>query len=182
MVPFYDPSDSELKVYRTAEHYMMHHKALLFGDIATGAEILKAGHPREVKALGRVVQGFTEALWTANREIIVRRASWCKFTCPVEDGNAGLDAGMRVWKLGKCSDAKEVECDSFRTVLLNTGTRELIEASPYDRIWGIGYTEADAEQNRKAWGLNLLGKALMAVREEFRDDEVAVEKTGPRGT
>lgn len=169
-VPFYDPSEPVLKVYKTAEHYMMHHKAILFGDVATGAEILEAGHPPRAKDLGRSVQGFNEEIWTAHRERIVRRASWCKFTCPVEDGNAGFDAGGgdRVWRLGKCPDAREFSSKSFRTVLLNTGSRELIEASPHDRIWGIGYGVADAGQNRDTWGLNLLGKVLMSVRDEFR--------------
>jgi ribA/ribD-fused uncharacterized protein len=52
----------------------------------------------------------------------------------------------------------------IRDILLNTGDLELVEASPYDRIWGIGFKEEDAEANRNKWGANLLGKALIEVR------------------
>ncbi|KAK9780963.1 hypothetical protein AB5N19_07437 [Seiridium cardinale] len=169
-VPFYDPSDSEAKIYRSAEHYMMHHKALLFGDVVTAADILKTGSPRKVKDLGRAVQGYDETTWNANKERIVRRGNVCKFTYPVADSELGGEA-EKVWKLGTGIDAKEIRASSFRQVLLCTGDRELVEASPFDAIWGIGYREEDAEQNREKWGENLLGKALMAVREEFRKEE-----------
>lgn len=52
----------------------------------------------------------------------------------------------------------------LRQRLLQMGDRELVEASPMDKIWGIGFTEYDAEDNRQWWGLNLLGKALMEAR------------------
>ncbi|KAK4991255.1 hypothetical protein LTR50_002013 [Elasticomyces elasticus] len=52
--------------------------------------------------------------------------------------------------------------------LLETGERELVEASPTDRIWGVGFGADDAEENRKDWGENLLGKAIAAVRERLR--------------
>lgn len=56
--------------------------------------------------------------------------------------------------------------------LLATGERELVEASPMDRVWGIGYGEKKAGLNRHRWGKNLLGKALMDVREQLRKEEV----------
>jgi ribA/ribD-fused uncharacterized protein len=56
--------------------------------------------------------------------------------------------------------------------LLETGDRELVEASPFDRIWGVGYAEKDAERNRGRWGQNLLGKALMEVRKRVREERV----------
>lgn len=55
--------------------------------------------------------------------------------------------------------------------LLATGDKLLVEASPYDRIWGVGFKAADADANRAKWGLNLLGKALMRVRYRIRQME-----------
>jgi len=58
--------------------------------------------------------------------------------------------------------------DNLRKMLLATGERELVEASPLDRIWGIGFKESEAERNRYRWGENLLGWALVHVRGRLR--------------
>jgi ribA/ribD-fused uncharacterized protein len=63
------------------------------------------------------------------------------------------------------------DAQELKKMLLATGDRELVEASPVDRIWGIGFKEEDAERNRKRWGQNLLGKALMEVRKRVREEE-----------
>jgi ribA/ribD-fused uncharacterized protein len=55
---------------------------------------------------------------------------------------------------------------------METGDRELVEASPEDRIWGIGFTEKDAKENGERWGQNLLGKALVEVRRRIREEGV----------
>ena len=136
---------------------MMYQKALLFSDPDVAAEILAATHPREVKHLGRQVSNFSEPLWHAQREAIVRRGSLLKFTRPVdrEDG----------WWVGQ-------DGQDLKAMLLATGERELVEASPMDRIWGIGFGAAKAGSvGRQRWGLNLLGKALMVVRAELREAE-----------
>ena len=70
------------------------------------------------------------------------------------------------------------EAESFKKWLLATGERELVEASPADRIWGIGFTERDAGANRQWWGQNLLGRALMEVRTRLREEEVKGKKEG----
>ena len=56
-------------------------------------------------------------------------------------------------------------------MLLETSDRLLVEASPYDRTWGVGYSASKAEANRSNWGENLLGKALMRVRDRLRAQE-----------
>lgn len=199
---------------------MMHHKALLFGDAEMAAEILEAASPRDVKALGRAVRGFDQAVWERERARIVFEGNWCKFSLPVippvlEDGegkgdgndtagareentggggekgeaqsenvNEGTSAdsdgegpgpgsGFKTWKLGNADDALEMRGASFRDVLLATGDRELVEASPRDRIWGIGFGAKNAGANRRRWGLNLLGKSLVEVREQFRNEDEA---------
>lgn len=48
--------------------------------------------------------------------------------------------------------------------LLSTGNREIVEASPVDNIWGIGFSSDNAMENVDKWGQNLLGKTLMKVR------------------
>jgi predicted NAD-dependent protein-ADP-ribosyltransferase YbiA (DUF1768 family) len=134
---------------------MMYHKALLFNDQAVADEILSAGHPRYVKALGRKVENFDEAVWKKHRVAIVRQGNLLKFTTAVtEDG----------FRKGTGDHAPLLE-GSLRAMLLATGAREIVEASPYDDIWGIGFKEADAERRRSHWGLNLLGRALVEVRE-----------------
>jgi hypothetical protein len=125
-------------IYRTAEHYMMAEKARLFGDEAARERIIAASHPGEAKQIGREVQGFDEQLWAQHRFDIVVRGNRAKF--------------------GQHEDLK--------AFLLSGRNRVLVEASPVDRIWGIGLAEDDVRvQEPEAWrGLNLLGFALMVVR------------------
>jgi ribA/ribD-fused uncharacterized protein len=128
--------------YPTAEHFMMAEKARLFGDEETRARILQASHPKAAKALGRKVRGFSEESWCAGRFEIVVRGNLAKF---------GQNPALREF-------------------LENTGDRVLVEASPVDRIWGIGLAADDprAEYPDQWRGLNLLGFALMEVRRQFR--------------
>lgn len=62
--------------------------------------------------------------------------------------------------------------EDLREVLLDTGERMLVEASPDDKIWGIGFNSEDAEGRESEWGNNGLGKALMKVRERLREEGV----------
>ncbi|MEV0297430.1 NADAR family protein [Nocardia sp. NPDC050710] len=128
--------------FGSAEHYMMWRKAMLFGDTETAAQVLAAEHPKQAKDLGRTVRDFDETAWNAHRFEIVVAGSVAKF--------------------GQHAELSEY--------LLGTGDRVLVEASPVDRIWGIGLAAddprvADPEQWR---GLNLLGFALMCARGELR--------------
>jgi ribA/ribD-fused uncharacterized protein len=132
---------------------MMYQKAILFNDLAIAQEILDAEHPRSAKDLGRKVSGFDDKVWNANREKIVYKGNLLKVTKPVTPAAQG----------------EGDESEDLLAKLLDTGDRELIEASPYDRIWGIGFTASKAEANRARWGWNLLGKALMKVRKDLRE-------------
>lgn len=126
--------------YPTAEHFMMAEKAALFGDQATRALVFQAPNPGAAKALGRQVRGFDEAVWLENRFAVVTRANRAKF-------------------------AQNPELGRF---LKQTGSRILVETSPVDRIWGIGLAQDDGKVcNPTLWrGLNLLGFALMQVRDD----------------
>lgn len=66
-------------------------------------------------------------------------------------------------------------------VLLGTGNKEMAEASPQDRVWGIGFRAKDAEENRGGWGENKLGRAMISVRgrmEAILEREAEGEKIG----
>ncbi|WP_068928753.1 NADAR family protein [Planobispora rosea] len=128
--------------YRTAEHFMMAEKARLFGDEETAAAVVASGHPKQAKDLGRRVRGFDDEAWTAARSRIVVRGNLAKF---------GQHAALEEFLLG-------------------TGERVLVEASPVDRVWGIGLAADDERARRpELWqGLNLLGFALMEVRQVLR--------------
>lgn len=123
----------------------MYHKAIVFHDQETASKIALEPEPSKQRALGRKVKGFDNKKWNAVREKIVEEGNWWKFTRPKEG--------------------------DLRKMLLETGDRLLVEASPYDRIWGVGYGAANAEANRGNWGENLLGKALMRVRDRLHADE-----------
>ena len=57
----------------------------------------------------------------------------------------------------------------LKEILLATGDHIIVEASPYDRIWGVGLSEENDDLYKGNWnGQNLLGKALMEVREKLR--------------
>ena len=129
-------------VYPSAEHYMMAGKARLFEDAHALSAILTAATPADAKKLGREVRGFVDAVWKQHCSRIVVSASLLKF-------------GQNP-KLGD--------------FLLGTGDSVVVEASPRDRIWGIGMGQNNpAARDPRQWrGQNLLGFALMAARHELR--------------
>ena len=124
------------------EQYMMWSKAILFDDGETAEKIMLAKTPKEIKKLGREVSNFDQAVWDKNKLEIVIKANYNKFT---QNGE-------------------------LLKRLLATGDRVLVEASPWDRIWGVGLGADDPDvYDRDKWkGQNLLGQALMAVRDMVR--------------
>ena len=134
--------DIEGTSYQTAEHWMMAGKARLFGDEATALEICRAGSPKQAKDLGRQVKGFVETVWDTHKRSIVTEGNLAKFS----------------------------QNHALKNFLLETGDKVLVEASPVDRIWGIGLAaDHDDAHNPLKWrGENLLGFILMDVRERLR--------------
>lgn len=124
--------------YNCCEQFMMAHKAKLFNDSETLAQIMDSDSPKEQQHLGRQVKGFNSTVWDENKFKIVFGANFLKFT----------------------------QHEDLKNRLLATHDKTLAEASPDDLIWGIGF-EANAEeatQPEKWTGKNLLGEVLMAVR------------------
>ena len=128
--------------YLCMEQYMMAAKAELFGDSEIQEQILKCSDPKQIKALGRKVRGFDQKVWDKFKYAIVLNGNWCKFS----------------------------QNRDLREFLLSTGDSVLVEASPYDNIWGIRLAASSPEaQDPMKWrGQNLLGFALMEVRDELR--------------
>ena len=135
---FAAPFTVDGETFATGEHYMMAAKAALFDDRETRARILQASSPGQAKALGRTVRGFDETRWSAERWEIVVATGVHRFA---------EHAGPLAY-------------------LLASGDRVLVEASPHDRVWGIGIGKAEAVRvGPSGWrGQNLLGFALMETR------------------
>lgn len=127
--------------YHTAEHYMMAKKALLFNDREIFEKILTKESPKDVKDLGRQIRNFDAAKWDAHKYEIVKQGNLLKFS----------------------------QHEALKSFLLQTKSKILVEASPVDTIWGIGLAEDNVDViNPKNWkGLNLLGFALMEVRDDI---------------
>jgi ribA/ribD-fused uncharacterized protein len=127
--------------FNCGEQYMMYAKARLFDDLDMAERILAAVHPKEQKALGRKIRGFDEATWEERRLGILR---------------AGLLEKFR-------------QNDEIGQLLLSTQGTILVEASPYDRIWGVGLGASDPKIiDPKNWrGSNLLGQVLMQIRNDL---------------
>jgi ribA/ribD-fused uncharacterized protein len=125
-------------VYPTAEHWMMASKARLFADNESIQQILEAHDPKTAKALGRQVKNFDDKIWNETCRRLVTEGNVAKFS----------------------------QNEVLRAFLLSTGDHVLVEASPFDRIWGIGLAAKDDKAKHPAtWqGQNLLGFALMDVR------------------
>lgn len=129
--------------YNCAEQYMMAEKARLFSDKKACDLIMKTFDPSTQKKLGRQIKGFDVQVWEKVAKDIVYKGNKAKFT----------------------------QNPNLKQALLNTKGTTLVEASPYDRIWGIGLAESDPRcKHRTEWqGLNWLGEVLTKLREELLD-------------
>jgi ribA/ribD-fused uncharacterized protein len=128
--------------FTNAEQYMMAAKAAHFGDWTRYQRILSTTDPRAVKALGRQVNPFDSTAWSREARDYVRTGNLAKFGQNPE----------------------------LKAALLATGDTILVEASPYDCIWGIGLAEThpDARVPARWRGTNWLGEVLMEVRTALR--------------
>lgn len=132
--------------YNCTEQHMMYHKALLFKDFDMACHIINADEPSDQKMFGRMIKNFDKDIWEKYCLNIVIAGNLLKFQ----------------------------QCPILRGALLYTGSRNFVEASPTDRIWGIGYSmsdiayrilnNCDVDSPQQWGGTNLLGEALNTVK------------------
>lgn len=129
------------RTFNCAEQYMMFAKALIFGDVNTAERIMSTKNPQEQKKLGRQVKDFVPHIWGNISRELVYQGNMAKF-------------------LQNCN---------LYDILLDTGDKILVEASPYDKIWGIGLDEEAAKITPpNEWpGTNWLGEVLTQVRTDI---------------
>lgn len=130
------------QTYCSAEQFLMAQKAIVFGDYEMYEEIMLEHDPEALRALGREIMNYDDAVWEKLRQPMMRR-------------------GIR---------AKFQQNQEWMEKLLATGDQILAECVPQDTVWGIGLPIGDPRvQNPHKWGgENLLGKTLMQVREDLR--------------
>ena len=130
--------------FNCQEQYMMFNKAMAFADLAAATDIMNESSPQKQKAIGRKVRNFNETHWEQYRWGLTMAGIYSKF----------------------------LQNPDLYTILMSTGDREIVEASPYDDIWGIGMGSEDPNLlDRARWGQNLLGKQLTHARNWLRDTE-----------
>lgn len=126
-------------MFNCGEQYMMWVKAITFNDQDIAQQILESNNPKYIKDLGRKVSNFNQDIWNNVKYLKIKEGLFRRFT----------------------QDLKA------KQELLKHKGKIFVEASPYDRIWGIGYSEADALSNVQNWGENLLGKILTELSQEI---------------
>lgn len=134
--------------FNCSEQGVMYAKATLFGDTNVAEQILTCGSSQQglMKKLGREVKGFNESTWKKNRVKIYKEHCYAKFS----------------------------QNEQLKIALINTQGKTLVEASPSDKIWGIGMHKSEAlvTPPNKWKGLNLLGKLLTEIREDLIEHEI----------
>lgn len=130
------------QIFLNSEQAFMWEKARTFNDSAIALLVLQANRPEDAKKLGRKVSGFNDSVWDKVKEQIMYDVVYAKFS----------------------------SSPTLKSQLISTGNKILVEASPYDKIWGVGLREEDNRiLNEKNWlGQNLLGKVIMKVRNNLK--------------
>ena len=131
--------------FSSMEQYMMYQKAVVFKDKDIASKILKTDDVERIKEYGRQVSNYDDTIWNGVRQIIIYKGLLEKFR----------------------------QNEKLKKALLDTGDDILVECAVSDKIWGIGLSMKDSNKNDiKAWrGQNLLGFALMLVRDELRKSD-----------
>ena len=128
--------------FSSMEQYMMYQKATVFKDEEIASQILRTSDVAEIKSLGRAVRNYDDHVWNGVRQILVYEGLTAKFS----------------------------QNEDLKRLLKETGDAVLAECAVKDRIWGIGLSMTDPDRlDRSKWqGQNLLGYALMAVRDKLQ--------------
>jgi ribA/ribD-fused uncharacterized protein len=135
--------DNDGNKFNCSEQYLMYSKAKTFepNNVLLLKKILNESNPTKIKAFGRSVQNYVENVWSQIRLQIMIQGLRFKFEQDI----------------------------AIQALLISTENKILYEASKNDKIWGIGYSPEQAILiNPNKYGTNLLGQALMVIREELK--------------
>lgn len=140
-LPIDYPNKDKLLAFCSVEQYMMFCKACCFKDWKSADKIMNCESQREIKAMGRAVKNYDDAVWSKIRYNVVKQ---------------GIEL-------------KVVQNENLMQLLMSYPVDTIfVEASPYDRIWGVGMPVCPEVYNPSNWrGKNLLGKAWQEVRKEL---------------
>jgi conserved hypothetical protein, ribA/ribD-fused len=140
--PYYVPLENDPIEFTSSEQMFMWFKAVFFGDDEMAEKILQSQTPQEARDLGQLVRNYNDEKWDKVRVDRMRTAVRYKF----------------------------YQNEDLRKRLMDTKYegKTFVEASYYDRIWGVGYNENDAPDHVDNWGRNELGKILTDLRNEFK--------------
>lgn len=129
------------RTFSSMEQFMMYRKAICFHDSDIAAQILETDDAARIKELGRLVSGYVDSVWSGIRQYVVYEGLLAKFSQNAE----------------------------LKEKLKGTGNAVLAECAVKDRIWGIGLSMKDPDrlEQTKWQGQNLLGYALMMVRDRL---------------
>ena len=124
--------------FDSTEQIYMWYKAHFFNDVDTRKQLELKLTPKQAKDLGRVVKNYQDDLWECVRFDYMVYSNYLKYT----------------------------QNPDLKAKLLATGEKVLVEASPYDKVWGVGLLANNPLiLDDKNWtGRNLLGKSIMKVR------------------
>lgn len=130
--------------FTSTEQGFMYIKAITFGDNVTAQKILNTDDPNRCRKLGRQVKGYNDAEWAKIRYDVFYTLNWAKYT---------QDKNLQEKLLDPQFDGKK-----------------FVEASPIDKIWGIGYAEdnPNIEFTDMYWGKNYLGRILTNIRKRLK--------------
>ena len=132
--------------FSSTEQYIMYRKCKIFGDEESASAILETNDPARQQAIGQGASGFDGTVWNGMKQVVAYRGLLAKFS----------------------------QNENLKQQLLDTGDAYLVECAHKDIIWacGIRLTEEERFDINKWRGQNILGFALMEVREAIRQDQV----------
>lgn len=133
--------------FTSTEQAFMYMKAMFFQDYESAINILDSKTPNDARLLGRKVKGYDDKKWSEVRYKIFYDLNLIKYT---------TDRKLQQMLLDSKFDGKI-----------------FVEASPIDRIWGIGISEdKDPEYKEHEWGRNFLGKIITNIRNRIINDKI----------
>ena len=132
--------------FTSTEQFIMYQKCIVFGDYQSAKEVLATDDPQIQQSIGRHAKGYIGEVWAGMRQLVAVRGLYAKFS----------------------------QNEELKKKLLDTGDTWLVECAHYDTTWacGIRLNEEERFDTSKWRGQNILGFALMEVREALKKEMI----------